>query len=80
MLLMGIIVLLEIIETHIVLIFYFPLILYATESMDSAMEATDFFHEDASVSDKGEKLSFCYSDCGLLVPKDKRIEMSLGNC
>ena len=50
---------LEISETHIVLTFYFPFILYATESMDSAMEATDFFHEDASVSDKGEKLSFC---------------------
>ena len=57
MLLMRIIVLLESIETHIVLTFYFPFILYATESMDSAMEATDFFHEDASVSDKGEKLS-----------------------
>ena len=41
------------------------------------MEATDFFHEDASVSDKGEKLSFCLGDGGLLVPKEKRIQRNV---
>ena len=44
---------------------YFSIPFKYTESMDSAVEATDFFHEDANISDKGEHfvLHSEYSDC-----------------